>query len=209
MNDYCLEKCEKKDFILNFEEDGDTIKVNLANGEDYPVPNTKENKDNLLRVMEIQVNNSWYYEDKNKKKKKSAKNSIIYNAILLPINLVISFLNPTVLTFVAIGCFSLGLICNVLSYRYAKKCLEELNKNQIFLRNKKQINEYLARGKEEEKTLNPVNKNEDTLNINDVHSMSYEDITKIINDINRDEKFGIDRPKVLTKRYIGMKNENG
>ena len=39
--------------------------------------------------------------------------------------------------------------------------------------------------------------------------MSYEDITKIINDINRDEKFGIDRPKVLTKRYIGMKNENG
>ena len=68
-------------------------------------------------------------------------------------------------------------------------------------RNKKQINEYLNRGNENEKTLNPVQK-EDVLNINDVHSMSYGEVKKIIDDYNRDEKFGIDRPKVLTKNYI-------
>ena len=208
MNDYSLDKYEKKDFILNFEEDGDTLNVNLANGEDYPVPNTKENRDKLLRAMEKQVNDSWHYENKKNKEKKKAKNWIIYDSIFLAFNLINSFFNPVALTFVGVGCFAVALIGNIFSYRYAKECLKELDKNQIFLRNKKQINEFLARGKEEEKTLNPVSKNEDTLTINDVHSMSYEDVTKIINDITRDEKFGIDRPKVLTKRYIGIKNEN-
>lgn len=51
---------EKKNFILNFEEDG----------EDYPVPNTKENKDNLLKAMEEQIDNAWRYEAKKKKDKK-------------------------------------------------------------------------------------------------------------------------------------------
>lgn len=203
MYDYSLDKYEKKDFILNFEEDGETIKVNLASGEDYPVPNTKENKDKLLQAMEEQVENSWGYENKKRKDKKHARNWMIYDGAFIAINLVVTLLNPSVLTTVAICCFTIALMGNALSYHFAKEALKELDKNQIFLRNKKQINEYLNRGNEEvkEKTLNPIEK-EDALTINDVHSMTYDDVSKIINDINRDEKFGIDRPKVLTKNYI-------
>ena len=201
MFDYSLDKYEKKDFILNFEEDGDIIKVNLANGEDYTVPNTKENRDKLLSTMEYQVENSWAYESKKKKERKNARNWMIYDGAFLALNLVIIFLNPSVLTTVAICCFAIAIVGNALSYHFIGEALKELDKNQIFLRNKKQINEYLNRGNENEKTLNPVQK-EDVLNINDVHSMSYGEVKKIIDDYNRDEKFGIDRQKVLTKNYI-------
>ena len=204
MFDYSLDKYEKKDFILNFEEDGDIIKVNLANGEDYTVPNTKENRDKLLSTMEYQVENSWAYESKKKKERKNARNWMIYDGAFLALNLVTIFLNPSVLTTVAICCFAIAIVGNALSYHFIGEALKELDKNQIFLRNKNQINEYLKRGNEEikDKTLNPVEKDEDALTINDVHSMTHEDVSKIINDINRDEKFGIDRPKVLTKNYI-------
>ena len=208
MFDYSLDKYEKKEFILNFEEDGETIKVNLASGEDYTVPNTKENKDKLLSVMEHQVYNSWNYENKKKKDKRSARNWMIYDGAFLAVNLIVCILNPSVLTAVAIGCFTIALVGNAMSYHFTNEALKELDKNQVFLRNKKEINDYLKRGNEEEKTLNPVKSDEDVININDVHSMSFDDVNRILNDINRDERFGIDRPKVLTKRYIGIKNEN-
>lgn len=201
MFDYSLDKYEKKDFILNFVEDGDVVKVNLANGEDYTVPNTKENRDKLLSTMEYQVENSWAYESKKKKERKNARNWMIYDGAFLGFNIAMLFISSSIFTTVAICCFTIALVGNFLSYHFTGEALKELEKNQVFLRNKKQINEYLNRGNENEKTLNPVQK-EDVLNINDVHSMSYGEVKKIIDDYNRDEKFGIDRPKVLTKNYI-------
>ena len=41
-----------------------------------------------------------------------------------------------------------------MSYHFTNEALKELDKNQVFLRNKKEINDYLKRGNEEEKTLN-------------------------------------------------------
>lgn len=206
MLDYSLDKDTAKNFILFFEEDGDNIKVNLASGEDYPVPNTEENKKHLLEVMEQQVDNAWRFESKQQKEKKSAKNWLIYDGAFLLFNAIMMIVNPSLLTGIAIGCFVIAGTGNLLRYKNCNKNLKDLEKHEVFLRNNKRINEYLNRGNEEikDKTLNPVKKEETNtiLNINDIHNMSYENVTRILSDIDRDEKFGIARPKVLSKKYL-------
>ena len=44
MLDYAYSKNEKKDFILYYEDKGENLQVYLANGDEYPVPNTLENE---------------------------------------------------------------------------------------------------------------------------------------------------------------------
>ena len=72
-------------------------------------------------------------------------------------------------------------------------------------------NEYLNRGNENvnEDTINPVKEEtKPILTINNIHQLDYKDVDKIVSDIDRDEYFGIDRPKVLTKSYIPSKKKN-
>ena len=212
MLDYSLNKNMAKDFILFFEEDGDNIKVYLASGEDYPVPNSEENKQHLLEVMEQQVNNAWQFESKQEKEKENNRNWLIFDGIFLVLNTIMMLVNPALSTGIAIGCFLIAGTGNILRYRDCNRNLKDLEKHEMFLRNNKKINEYLSRGNEEikDETLNPVEKDYTNkfLDINDIHNMSHENILKILSDINRDEKFGIDRPKVLTKRYIPSPKKN-
>lgn len=206
MLDYSLDKDMAKNFILFFEEDGENIKVNLASGDDYRVPNTKENKKHLLDVMEEQVENAWRFKSKQQKEKKNARNWLINDGAFLVFNIIMMIVDPSFLTVFSIGCFVIGGAGSLLCYKNCNKNLKDLEKHETFLRNNKRINEYLSRGNEEikDETLNPVKKEETNtvLNINDIHNMSYESVTRILSDINRDEKFGIDRPKVLSKKYL-------
>ena len=71
MLDYAYSKNEKKDFILYYEDKGENLQVYLANGDEYPVPNTLENENKLLKQMEEQVKDVWEFKAKKEKEKKS------------------------------------------------------------------------------------------------------------------------------------------
>lgn len=211
MLDYTTDKEEKKRFILYYEENGDTLNVHLADGEEYPVPNTKENEEKLLEQMEEQVEDVWSFKNKRQKAKKAALGWTIYDLVFLTLNTVFMITNPGVVTGVCIGLFILCGAMNIASYKINKKVLEDVKKHELFLRNKTRINEFLERGNEEvkEDTINPVKvEKKPILTINDVNHLEYEDINRIVSDIDRDEKFGIDRPKVLTMRYLPTKKNS-
>jgi ADP-ribose pyrophosphatase YjhB (NUDIX family) len=74
-----------------------------------------------------------------------------------------------------------------------------------FFLNMEHINHYFICEVKEE-TMVPVKEEKtDILNINDVHDMTYDDVSKIVTDIKRDKELGIDRPKVLIKQYLPNK----
>ena len=52
MFDYSLDKEESTTFVLNYEPMGENLKVNLASGDDYFVPNTKKHRQNIIDKME-------------------------------------------------------------------------------------------------------------------------------------------------------------
>lgn len=211
MLNYTDNKNEAKNFILYYEEQGENLQVYLADGDDYPVPNTKENEANLIKQMEEQVDDVWSFKNKREKAKKSNLLWGIYDLVFFAINTVFMTFNPGVVTGVCIGLFILCGTANALSYKQNKKILEDIKKHELFIRNKTRINEFLERGNEEvkEETNNPVKvESKPALTINDVHHLEYKDIDRIVSDIDRDEQFGIDRPKVLTMRYLPNKKNS-
>ena len=208
MLDYALDKEEKKTFVLNYKSLGEYIKVNVASGDDYSVPNTKDNEKNLLSKMEEQADDPWQFVNKQEKRKKSAIGWLIYDAAFLILNTVMMCLDPCILTGVCIGLFLLAGSAQIVVLKDVKAKLDDVKKHELFLRHKISINEYLEKGNcdVKEETMIPVKEEkEDILNINDVHDMTYEDVSKIVTDIQRDRQLGIDRPKVLIKQYLPNK----
>lgn len=211
MLNYTDNKDSSKSFILYYEEQGDNLQVYLADGEDYPVPNTKENEASLIRQMEEQVEDVWSFKNKKQKAKKSTLFWAIYDAVFCVINTAIMIASPGILTGVCLGLLAFAGVVHTISYKSNKKILEDIKKNELFMRNKTRINEFLERGNEEvkEETNNPVKvESKPALTINDVHHLEYKDIDRIVSDINRDEQFGIDRPKVLAMRYLPNKKNS-
>lgn len=79
------------------------------------------------------------------------------------------------------------------------------------MKHKKEINEYVDSINDTavySNTMVPVrleNPNP-SVTINDVHHMSYDEINTIVNNIERDEKFGIDRGKFKPKMLVKSKD---
>ncbi len=208
MLDYALDKEEKKTFVLNYKSLGEYIQVNVASGDDYSVPNTKEHEKKLLAKMEEQAEDPWQFVNKQEKRKKSAIGWLIYDAAFLVLNTVMMCLNPGVLTGVCIGLFLLAGSAQIVVLKDVRTKLDDVKKHELFLRHKESINEFLEKGNSDvnEDTMVPVKEEkDDVLNINDIHDMTYDDVDKIITDIQRDRCLGIDRPKVLIKQYLPNK----
>lgn len=124
--------------------------------------------------------------------------------------MVVAIVSPSILTWVAIGCFTIAGTGNILSYHWCKKELEDLEKHQIFLKNQKKINECLSRGNEDVKdnTLNSVKNEEITpkLNVNDIHRMSPFKIKRMIKRIERTkEEVALDEAKNSALQLEGPK----
>ena len=58
MKDYSLNEEERKNFILNYTKEEETITVNFADGSNYTIPNTESNENKLEGKMIEQVANS-------------------------------------------------------------------------------------------------------------------------------------------------------
>ena len=59
MKDYSNNEYEKKLFILSYTKTEENIIVNLANGENYSIPNVAHNEKVILEKMRAQVINSY------------------------------------------------------------------------------------------------------------------------------------------------------
>ena len=205
MLDYSLDKEKAKMFILNYEIMEDSIKVNLASGDDYFVPKTKEHELSIIKQMEKQVNDAWQFEEKQKKRRKSSLRWFSYDCAFVVFNAIVLCFGYSTMTLALCGIF-VGLAgTELLIHRDAKRKLADIKKHEYFLKMKNLINSYLEKGNVEikENTVVPVKSEEkDIITINDVHNMSYSDLDKIVNDMNRDTVLGIDRPKVMLKQYL-------
>lgn len=126
MLDYSMSKYEEKNFILYYEEDGDYFKVYCANGDDYPVPNDKENEGKLLKQMEMQVEAADSFYDKQEKERKSSRNWLIYDIFFLILDTVLMCVNPTVITGFCIGCFVIPTTFNSIKYSICKKKMDDV-----------------------------------------------------------------------------------
>lgn len=213
MKDYTNNIEDAKKFILNFKENKDDIIVYLASKEEYQIPNTIENKNRLLDIMENQLKD---YEDDNllmeaNSLKTTGDVAKIMFLILLALFIFVPALTnvfvATVITL--IGCFNIikdKQLCKIL------KIIDEKEKNRYFIDNKIEINEWLKNNnirKNVSKKVDNVIKNElkkdnTNLDINNIDKLSINDLKRIKNIIEL-EKIGHfnqyqDKPKSLKKQ---------
>lgn len=211
MRDYTEDLYDAKHFILNYEIVEDTIKVHLANGENYEVPNTRENEERLLEQMEDQVDEACDFVGEQKNGISKSQFSIVWQAMMLGLDvylLVSGLTTLPVLIGICASWFTLDIGYNICKIIYHKNNIKDYKKNRLFLENKKAINDYIRDSKEQEisEEKNKVEEEKPTHTINTIDKLKYEDVQKIVDDIERDKEFGITRDGVKQKKIGAKKN---
>ena len=221
MLNYSLNKEDSKTFIKYYKEKDDSIIVHYADKTKLVVENTEEMKNKLNRIEEEQIES---FNDSSYSSKKDVLEGIgACFGLAFFGSLAISCCGGVIGLFVggfsgafAVVKFStlLYIPATLISGAVAGYALSG-RKFNLFLEYKDRINEYLkAKNNDEEvvdtNTNNLVVKPKKVKNlcINDVNFMSYRQIKKITKAIDKEEAkqdkyeaLGIDKDKVLVKRY--------
>ena len=208
MKDYSLNEEERRNFVLNYTKEEETITVNFADGSSYTIPNTENNENKLEGKMVDQVANS-----KERKHKAIKSTSIAVILMLLVFAASISGVhylgNLSALKTIAYG---LGIAAVVNIPMFAKiiknnSLLRDIEKNKFFVKNQEVIN----RGLNNTNVL--VNSNvpeKEIITINDMdYSYKYNELKQIVANTERQETFSFDtfpendveqkKPKVRTR----------
>ena len=221
MLNYSLDKEISKTFIKYYKEKDDSIIIRYADKTKLVVDNTEEIKNKLNRIEEKQIEN---FNNSNLGSSKAVLEEIgaCYGLAFFG-SLAISCFGGVIGLFVAgwtglvtVAKFStlLYIPATLISGVVAGYALSG-RKFNLFLESKDRINEYFkVKNKEDEvvdvNTNNPVVKPKKVKNlcINDVNFMTYHQIKKLTKAIDKEEArqdkydaLGIDREKVLAKRY--------
>ena len=201
MKDYSLNEEERKNFILNYTKEEETITVNFADGSNYTIPNTESNENKLEGKMIEQVANS-----KERKHKAISSTGIAIVIIFLftaaSLNGAYWLGNMPQINEIALG---LGIAAVVNIPMFAKRDIE---KNKFFVKNQEVIN----RGLNNTNVL--VNSNvpeKEIITINDMdYSYKYNELKQIVANTERQETFSFDtfsendveqeKPKVRSRR---------
>lgn len=192
-------------FILNYTIDNDEITVNVASGNSYTLPYTEENEKHIIKTMEKQS-----IESINMEKEILAK--YVSNVKLIglagaSVTLSFALLASGVIPLVAVGYATVGgTALSVLGYNNAKKTkkvLEDINKNKLFLANKKIINKNIDNIKNNVDSLDERAKylvenieKEQQLNINDIKEIDYNELKDIVKSVEPEEV----KVKTLTRK---------
>ncbi len=192
-------------FILNYTIDNDEITVNVASGNSYTLPYTEENEKHIIKTMEKQS-----IESINMEKEILAK--YVSNVKLIglagaSVTLSFALLASGVIPLVAVGYATVGgTAISVLGYNNAKKnkkVLEDINKNKLFLANKKIINKNIDNIKNNVDSLDERAKylvenieKEQQLNINDIKEIDYNELKDIVKSVEPEEV----KVKTLTRK---------
>jgi len=183
---YYSNVCIPEDYILSYKIKNDNIIIKLANKIKNIIPYTKENEKSILLQMERQA-----------KQAKVTRMSIIDQilAISQPLLLPVAIMNlicyGTWFFWIILLMMAADAIIYPIRYRKYKSKIKELKKIYYFLDNKNELNNYIEKVNNNEKTLTGVRKKtinliesqqqkqNPPLNINDIESYSLKDLKKI------------------------------
>lgn len=204
MKDYSLNLEGRKDFILGYDITSEgMIRIKYAKGKPWFVPYNEENENIILGQMKKQLSNSDVYEKKFIDKiKKSVSLSVII--FLFALICLFSAGDTIFLYYLAIAYVGASLISGVFAIKNKLK-LNDLRKNIKFLEIEEKLNEAV---KKEQNTLVDVSKRtknvikdfpEDrhrpVFNINSFNYVPFKDLEQIMENVERNEKFGFDYTK--------------
>lgn len=185
MLNYSLDTKDADKFILNYEIINNSIKINYASGENLKLPYTQEIETRILKTMEEQATKAVELTTNLKKEINSNKTWMVSASILGTANLVSLILIPNIIS--AIFAIGLGVGFTIYPFCYIenKKLLKDIEKQNLFLKNKALINKPVENTESKQKEIT----------INDVHNMGIDEVYNLV-----EEKGGIvDKPKILSK----------
>lgn len=217
MKDYTITTKQKNYFILNYKKDENDITVFFASGDTISIPNNIENEKKILETMKEQVINSKPYLNK----EKITLGLVTSCGVVIAGSLVaFNFMNKIDYELLNAANFTVLLVelglCGKINRILAN--INDVKKHQSFIEYEKKLNEYIKKTMNifsgtSEKTINilknpktipmfkyPYNEEinkyySDTLgefNINNIGEVSYAEYNKMIENINREEKFNFD-----------------
>lgn len=221
MKDYSMNCNERKDFILGYDidEKHDTIIVNFANGEKWVVPYNDINESKLIEKMEQQVKDSEKFCLKQNKINTNAS-VLSFISISICTSLMIigrGWINPYLLYFL-VSAFGLASLFSFVRASKSKGKLDDLDKNMNFLEIQEKLNNNI-RKRNQNVLVNTSKKTRDIIsntpedksvfNINSFNYVPYSDIDQIMENIERNERFGFayeeqqeqTKPKTRTRRH--------
>lgn len=221
MKDYSMNFEERKDFILGYDitEEGQII-IKFAHGKPWVVPYNQENEQKLLNKMKSQIANA---QEKEAILNKKIKRSDALFAFLFISNIVsicalaiTTTIAPLSLCVVASLCGVADIIPLAFSIKNSLK-LSDLRKNVDFLKMEDKLNEN-ARKIEQNVLVNVSNKTKDVIentpkdkevfNINSFNYVPFRDLEQIMENVERNQKFGFDyTPVQKPKTRVKTKDE--
>lgn len=219
MKDYSLNSKDSKSFILNYEIKDKQIIINFASGDKYKVPFTKKNEKKILKKMrkQVKLSDEFYSEQE---KKMDVK--LLCFQLFCPALIVATVYAPSIIFIYRDSVFMVTLqilimtmsTISIATLLYSiiqnNKNLKDADKNKLFLKKEKLINEKL---KENENILSNtndytkelINSSQKKLNLNDIDKMSYSELKIILDNIKNEEKFNFVYPKQEEKKYVKTK----
>lgn len=207
MKDYSLNDEERKNFVLNYTKEEETITANFADGSSYTVPNTENNENKIEGKMIEQVVSS-------KGKEKKLVNSNTANILLICVVTIASIVGvlsikniPTIKAIAfAIGAATTLNMPMLIKLAKNNSILKDIQKNRYFVKNQEVIN----RGITNTNVLANSNTKEEVITINDIdYSYNYDELKQIVENTERQEQFDFDtfakeevanKPKKKTRR---------
>lgn len=207
MKDYSLNDEERKNFVLNYTKEEETITANFADGSSYTVPNTENNENKIEGKMIEQVVSS-------KGKEKKLVNSNTANILLICVVTIASIVGvlsikniPTIKAIAfAIGAATTLNMPMLIKLAKNNSILKDIQKNRYFVNNQEVIN----RGITNTNVLANSNTKEEIITINDIdYRYNYDELKQIVENTERQEQFNFDtfskeevssKPKTKTRR---------
>ena len=184
MKDYTVFKKDRKNFILYYKIDGNNIIVKYAKGKKI-IPNTLNNRKQLLEKMKDQVKKA-NYDDFEGKQLKSIKNSFILIFSLVMV-LGISIICDFIFFYPVIASWFIGVIYGTNKIINSKSKIDDYRKSLYFLENI-EIFENLNVNKLRKSLASKISKvrensMEHTLVLNNIDSFTEQELTDIVDDI--------------------------
>lgn len=195
MKDYSLNEEERKNFVLNYDENEEELTANMASGNSFTIPNTETNVSKLEEKMIDQVINSKEMKDK-------LEVSNIWNKVgigaffIVSTVLMIGTRKPSLtLSFAKYLMMGLGTgmvlsIPSMIKIAKNNKILKDIQKNRYFVKNQETIN----RGLDNTNVLaNSFVKESKKVTINDLdYGYNYNELKEIVTNTEIQEAFQFD-----------------
>ena len=213
MLNYRLDYEQSKTFVKFYEKDGDTLRIHYGNNTTHIVPDTEDTRKKLNTIMESQVTDEFTTDylksiDDNAEYQKVCARLILlwggfFGGLVYDLGVVTTVIYSAIVSGVSIALRSRSI--------YNGCIMKDHKKNELYLKYKKEIQDYLTYD-EEDNDLNQQESKE-VLSINDVHFMSYRQMKQMTDDIEyvldeietdkkRDEALGLDRERSLFKQRV-------